>query len=121
VLDTANNMKYTLYSVYFPTNITYMTYDEFRRQLGKAGLTVKGFAVLIKQTPNSITNYAAQGEVPSHLAVIAALMGDMAEAGLDFRSTLKRIDFGASKPRGGTIKGRFGGSKQYSLQFPQNT
>jgi hypothetical protein len=58
-----------------------MTYDEFRRQIGKAGLTVKGFAALIKQTPNSITNYAAQGEVPPHLAIISALMGDMAEAG----------------------------------------
>lgn len=89
-----------------------MTYDEFRRQLGKAGLTVKGFAVLIKQTPNSITNYASQGEVPPHLAIIAALMGDMAEGGLDFRSTLSRIQFEANKPRGGAEKGRFGGIKQ---------
>lgn len=98
-----------------------MTYDEFRRQLGKAGLTVKGFATLIKQTPNSITNYAAQGEVPPHLAIIAALMGEMAEAGVDFRVTLSRIDFEASKPRGGGLRGRFGGSKQISLEFPQNT
>lgn len=94
-----------------------MTYDEFRRQLGKAGLTVKGFAELIKQAPNSITNHATQGEVPPHLAVIAALMGDMAEAGLDFRSTLSRIDFEASKPRGGATKGRFGGSKQGTLSL----
>ncbi|WP_235202196.1 hypothetical protein [Methylobacter tundripaludum] len=89
-----------------------MTYDEFRRQLGKAGLTVKRFAELIKQTPNSITNYAAQGEVPPHLAIIAALMGDMAESGLDFRTTLSRIQFEASKPRGASVKGRFGGVKQ---------
>ena len=87
-----------------------MTYEEFRRQLGKAGLTAKGFAELIKQTPNSITNYAAQGEVPPHLAIIAALMGDMAENSLDFRSTLARIEFEASKPRGGAMKGRWGGS-----------
>jgi len=89
-----------------------MTYYEFRRQLGKAGLTVKKFAELIKQTPNSITNYAAQGEVPPHLAIIAALMGDMAESGLDFRTTLSRIQFDASKPRGAPVKGRFGGIKQ---------
>jgi hypothetical protein len=94
-----------------------MTYEEFRRQLGKAGLTVKGFAELIKQTPNSITNYATQGEVPPHLAIIAALM----ESGQDFRVTLSRIQFDASKPRGGATKGRFGGSKQISLQLPQNT
>lgn len=98
-----------------------MTYEEFRRQLGKAGLTVKGFAEQIKQTPNSITNYAKQGEVPPHLAIIAALMGDMAESGLDFRATLSRIQFNPGKPRGGATKGRFGGSKQISLQLPQNT
>ena len=97
--------------------IAAMTYDEFRRQIGKAGLTVKGFAVLIKQTPNSITNYATHGEVPPHLAIISALMGDMAEAGQDFRATLSRIHFDAGKPRGGATKGRFGGSKQDDLIF----
>lgn len=97
-----------------------MTYDEFRRQLGKAGLTVKGFAELIKQSPNSITNHAKHGEVPPHLAIMAALMGDMAESGQDFRATLTRIEFEASKPRGGAMKGRFGGSKQIDLQPPSN-
>lgn len=98
-----------------------MTYDEFRRQLGKAGLTIKAFADLIKQTPNSITNYASHGEVPPHLAIVAALMGDMAEAGLDFRATLRRIEFEASKPRGGAGKGRFGGAKQTDLELQQNS
>lgn len=98
-----------------------MTYNEFRRQLGKAGLSVKGFAHLIKQTPNSITNYSAQGEVPPHLAIIASLMGDMAESGLDFRHTLSRIQFEANKPRGGSVKGKFGGSKQESLNLSSNT
>ncbi len=97
-----------------------MTYEELRRHLGKAGLSVKSFALLIKQTPNSITNHAKHGEVPSHLAIIAALMGDMAENGQDFRATLSRIQFEPSKPRGGAVKGRFGGSKQISMQLPQN-
>lgn len=96
-----------------------MTYEEFRRQLGKAGLTVKGFAELIKQTPNSITNHAKHGEVPPHLAIIATLMGDMAEGGLDFRTSLSRIHFEAGKPRGGAMKGRFGGSKQGILSLTQ--
>ena len=94
-----------------------MNYDEFRRQLGKAGLTVKGFAELIKQTPNSISNHATQGEVPPHLAIIAALMGEMAESGLDFRITLARIEFEASKPRGGAVKGKFGGNKQIDVNL----
>jgi hypothetical protein len=95
-----------------------MTYDEFRRQLGKAGLTVKEFAELIKQTPNSITNYAAQGGIPPHLAIIAALMADMAESGSDFRGTLARIQFGSSKSRGRAIKGSFG-SKQIGLKLSE--
>lgn len=91
-----------------------MTYDEFRRQLGKAGLSAKGFAELIKQNPNSITNYAALGEVPPHMAIIAALMADMADHELDFRASLNRIHFEAAKPRGSAIKGKFGGIKQIS-------
>lgn len=88
-----------------------MIYDEFKRQLGKAGLSVKSFAELIKQNPNSITNYAAQGDVPPHLAIIAALMGHMADHGLDYRAALSQVHFEASKPRGSAVKGKFGGSK----------
>lgn len=98
-------------------NIDTMTYDEFRRQLGKAGLTVKEFAALIKQSPNSVTNYARQGGVPPHLAIMAALMGDMAENGQDFRGVLARIDAGACKPRGKAVKGRFGGNKQMDINL----
>ena len=95
-----------------------MTYDEFRRQLGKAGITSREFAELIKLNPNSITNYARQGEVPSHLAVIVSLMGDMAEHGLDFRVVLSRIEIEPNRSRGASSKGRFGGSKQIDLQLP---
>lgn len=98
-----------------------MTYEEFRRQLGKAGLTSKEFAELIKQTPNSITNHSAEGEVPSHLAIIVALMAELAESGLDFRTTLGKIDYEPSKPRGGSTKGRFGGSKQIILNLPHGS
>lgn len=82
-----------------------MMYSEFRRQLGKAGLTVKSFAEIIKQTPNSITNHAKSGEVPSHLAIIATLMGEMAENGQDFRAPLSRIQFGSSKRLGNMSSG----------------
>ena len=95
--------------------ITAMTYEEFRRQIGKAGLSVRSFADLVKQTPISITNYAAKGEVPSNLAIIAALMGDMAEAGIDFRATLSKIEYEPAKPRGNPVKGVFGGVKKEDI------
>jgi hypothetical protein len=93
-----------------------MIYDEFKRQLGKAGLSVKSFAELIKQNPNSITNYAAQGEIPPHLAIIAALMAHMADHGLDYRVALSQVHFEASKPRGSPVKGKFGSSKSSTVQ-----
>lgn len=92
-----------------------MTYLEFKRQLGKAGVNVRQFAGLIKLNPNSITNYAKQGEVPSHLAVIVTLMGEMAEQGLDFRASLSRIDIEPNRPRGATAEGRFGENMQINL------
>lgn len=95
-----------------------VTYDEFKRQLGKAGLTAREFAELVKLHPNSITNYGQQGEVPSHLAIIVTLMGEMAENGLDFRAVLSRIDIESNRPRGAAAKGRFGGDKQIMLQLP---
>ncbi len=97
--------------------IPFMTYDEFKRQLGKAGLSVKSFAEIIKQNPNSITNYKAQGEVPPHLAIIAALMGHMADHELDYRAVLTQVHFEPAKHRGSSVKGKFGGSKQTHTQL----
>jgi hypothetical protein len=92
-----------------------MNYDEFQRQLGKAGLTARAFAELVGMNRNSVTNCSRKGEVPSHLAVIVTLMGEMAEHRLDFRDALARIVIEPKKPRGGAAKGRFGGSKQNDL------
>lgn len=89
-----------------------MEYDEFLRQIGKAGLSVKKFAELIKQTPNSISNRARRGKVPSHLAIIATLMGDMADAGLNFQATLSRIKYEPRKQRTRTAKEKHDESKQ---------
>lgn len=92
-----------------------MTYSEFLRHLGKAGLSVKDFADLVKMNRNSITNCSRQGDVPSHLAVIATLLGEMAEHHVDFRDVLSSIDIEPKKPRGGAAKGKFGGSKQSDM------
>ena len=91
-----------------------MTYSEFQRQIAKAGLTMREFADLIKMNRVSLSNYAKKREVPSHLAVIAVLLGELAERRIDFKSVLGSIDIGPKKPRGRGI-GRFGGDKQDDL------
>lgn len=92
-----------------------MTYEEFRRQLGKAGLTLKQFAGLVKLNRNSVTNYAAHGEVPSHWAIVAVLMGEMAERKIDFKNILEKIDISPKKVRGSAAQGKFGGAMQLDL------
>jgi hypothetical protein len=94
-----------------------MKYDEFRRQLGKAGLSAREFADLVKLNPNSITNYAKEGVVPSHWAIVALLMGEMADKGMDFKEAINKIDIEPNKIRGSAAKGRFGGNKQTELQL----
>lgn len=88
-----------------------MTYTEFQRHVGKAGLTVKAFADLIKMNRVSLSNCSKKGEVPSHLAVIAALMGEMADKKVDFYTVLESIDIVPKKPRGAGKTGHFGGDK----------
>lgn len=88
-----------------------MTYKEFKRQLGKAGISsVREFADILNMNPNSITNYSTSGEVPSHLAIIAALLGEMAENQIDFKKVFRKIKFDPKKPRGKAAKGIFGGT-----------
>lgn len=93
-----------------------MTYVEFQRQIGKAGLTIRQFAELVKMNRISLSNYGKKGEVPSHLAVIAALLGEMAERKIDYREVLSKIDIAPKKPRGAGI-GKFGGDKQKDLEL----
>ncbi len=92
-----------------------MTYIEFRRQLGKAGLTLKQFAALVKLNCNSLANYATHGEVPAHWAIVAVLMGEMAERKIDFKRILETLDISPKKVRGNAAKGKFGGSRQLDL------
>lgn len=94
-----------------------MTYEEFRRQLGKAGVSVKEFTGLVRLSNSSIPNYAKEGQVPDHWAIVAALMGEMAENDLDFKSVLRKIEIRHKKARGSATKGKFGGDKQ-RLLFP---
>lgn len=67
-----------------------MNYDELKRQIGKAGLTNKAFAELIGINPNSVTNFK-RNKVPSNIAIIAVLMAEMKEYGIDFEDVINRI------------------------------
>lgn len=74
-----------------------MTYDELQRHIGKAGLRSNEFARLLGMNPISISNMRKRGEVSKHLAVVAVLLGDMAERGIDFRELLARNGIAASE------------------------
>ncbi len=94
--------------------IYFMTYEEFQRHIGKAGLTIRQFAELVKMNRISLSNYGKKGEVPSHLAVIAALLGEMAEREIAYREVLSKINIASKKPRGAGM-GKFGGNKEKGL------
>lgn len=84
-----------------------MDYHEFKRHLGKAGLTAREFSELVRINANSLSNYSKTQSIPSHWAVVAALMGEMAENGLDFRGVLNRLDISPKKVRGAASRGHF--------------
>jgi len=96
-----------------------VTYDEFQRHIGKAGLTLREFAGLVRMNRISLSNLSNKGDVPSHLAVIATLMGILADNHVEFSKVLAQIEIKPKKPRGGAAKGQFGGSKQRSLQLSE--
>lgn len=89
-----------------------MTYQEFQRHIGKAGLTLREFAELIRMNRVSISNLSKKGEVPSHLAVIACLLGEMAERKIEFRPLIAGIGLEPKRARGAAAEGRFGGDPQ---------
>lgn len=93
-----------------------MKYDEFQRQLGKAGLTAREFATLMRMNPASISNYTKKVDVPSHLAIIAVLLGTLADNHIDFRGPLSGLEITAKKPRGGGTTGHFGGNNPKNVE-----
>jgi hypothetical protein len=80
-----------------------VTYEEFQRHVGKAGLSLKEFAGLLRMNRASLSNLAKKGEVPAHLAIIATLLGEMAEQRVEFRPSLSRIDIKPKRARGTSL------------------
>jgi len=69
---------------------------------------------MMKMHRNSLSHHAKKGKVPSHLAVIAVLIAEMAEHGLDYRAVISNISIRSKKPRGSGFKK---GNKR-SLKLP---
>ncbi|MDB5870692.1 MAG: family transcriptional regulator [Ramlibacter sp.] len=80
-----------------------MTYDAFVLELAGAGISGREFARLIKLNPNTVANYKKRGDVPSNLAVIAALARLLAEHNIDFRPRLEALDIKPNASRGKSI------------------
>lgn len=94
-----------------------MSYDDFLAELGKAGLSVRSFADLLGMRPNSISNNKKNGEVPSHLAVIAALLAELRLRGLPYAPVFARVGLTKKKPRGAAAPGKFATDKQGVLEL----
>jgi hypothetical protein len=58
-------------------------YAEFRRHLGKAGITINDFAAYLCVRPASVSNYSKSGSVPRTYAIIAILLGEAADRGVN--------------------------------------
>ena len=94
-----------------------MSYADFLVELEKAGLSVRAFAALIGMNPNSVSNYARTGELPSHLALIVVLIVGISEMGGDYRQIMSKVQLTPKKPRGGARQGHFGGNRQNNLDI----
>ena len=92
-----------------------MPYADFLGELRKAGLSVREFAELIGMNPNSISNYARKGGLPTHLALIAVLVVGISEMGGDYQRIMSRVERVRKQPRGSARRGRFGGGRQSKL------
>ncbi|ULH06482.1 XRE family transcriptional regulator [Alcaligenes faecalis] len=94
-----------------------MSYSDFLVQLQRIGLSVRAFAELIGMNPNSISNYARTGEIPTHLALLAVLIAGVSEMGGDYRKMMSKVVLTPKKPRGSARQGRFGGNPQQDMDF----
>ncbi len=94
-----------------------MSYSDFLAELQKVGLSVRAFAELVGMNPNSISNYARSGELPTHIALITVLVVGISEIGGDYRQIMSKVVLTPKKPRGNARQGRFGGDPQQNIDF----
>jgi predicted transcriptional regulator len=68
-----------------------LDYREFRRHLGKAGFSVNQFAELLEVRPNSVSNYRRMPTVPRIYSLLAVLLGDCVDRGVDVTTLFERF------------------------------
>jgi transcriptional regulator with XRE-family HTH domain len=78
--------------IYVVPCVLKMSYPEFLNELLRAGLSVRAFAELIGMNPNSISNYARDGALPTHLALIAVLVAELSDQGFDYRQVIAKVE-----------------------------
>lgn len=76
-----------------------MKYEELIRNIGKAGLDVKQFADLLKANPNSITNLSQKDVVPKNIMIIAVLLGELVDKGIEYKSLFEKMNLQEQKAR----------------------
>lgn len=82
-----------------------MLYAEFRRHLGKAGMTINDFAAYLCIRPASVSNYSKSGSVPRAYAIIAVLLGEAADRGVNGAQLLRNFGIAPSAvPTGSNVK-----------------
>lgn len=85
-----------------------MTYDDFKKNIKGANLTLREFADLIKANRNSITNLSSQESVPKNLYIISALLAELSYHNIDYKKVLGQMDIEPQKAR---VKNTFGEKK----------
>jgi hypothetical protein len=68
-----------------------MQYSDFKRHLGKAGLTINQFSELIEVRPSSISALRSKPTVPAKYSVLAVLLGDNKDRQVDSKAILGRF------------------------------
>ncbi len=87
-----------------------MDYEELKRQVAKAGLSLGEFSELLNMHPKTLSTYTKKA-VPDHLAIIATLMAELRENKISFRTAIAKLGLRAKKPRGSSIAARPKGRK----------
>lgn len=81
-----------------------LTYSEFRRHLGKAGMTINDFAAYLCVRPSSVSNYAKAGEVPRTYAMLVVLMGEAVDRGVSVVDVLTRYGITPQPTEKGNVR-----------------
>jgi len=85
-----------------------MKYDDFKKNIRSANLSMREFADLIKANRNSITNLSTREKIPKNLYIVSALLAELAYHNIDYKKIFQEMDIAPQKAR---VKNTFGEKK----------